>query len=200
MKTPLIFTSILLLLPLAAAAAGDASEHIATIEAYRAARDSDEPQRVWEYLAEGSRIWFEKKVGPGKERSRDVGQGPWAAWDDYFNASSEQAGEWEAAADSVAGVFDEINDFYRLCERGPSRLRIVYYFDDEGRISGTLVQGVSSSKGRYAEAEAWVREHFPDDHARLVVQGEIVPGLENAERWKILLIMWRDETGLPPIQ
>ena len=199
MKTPLILTGILLLLPLAAAA-DDPPEHIATVEAYKAARDSDEPERVWDYLAEDSRIWFEKKTGPGKARSRETGKGPWAAWDDYFNASSTQVGEWEAGADSVAGVFDEINDFYRLCERGPSRMRIVYYFDGEGRISGTLIQGVSSSKSRYAEAEAWIREHFPDDHARLLVQGDIIPGLENAERWKTLLIMWRDEVGLPPIE
>jgi hypothetical protein len=173
---------------------------VATVEGYIAASDADDSERMWEYLADDSRIWFDKREGPGRPRSRTTGKGPWAQWDDFFNASSTHVGKWSAAGDSVSGLFEEINDFYRLCERGPSRLRIIYFLDGDGLISGTLIQPVSSSPGRYDEAEAWIAEHYPEDHARLVVDGDIVPGLENAKRWKVLLTQWRESVGLPPIE
>lgn len=200
MHTTFILAAVLALLSAGATAADTPRDPVATVEGYCAASDAHDTDKMWEYLADDSRIWFDRKEGPGRKRSRNTGKGPWAQWDDYFNASSTHVGDWTAGADSVSGVFEEINDFYRLCERGPSRLRITYYLDDDGRISGTLVQRLSGSAGRYDEAEAWIQEHYPQDHARLVVDGDIVPSLENAQRWKVLLAQWRESVGLPPIE
>lgn len=200
MNPSLLIAVTLLVAPAGADEATSPRDPVATVEGYIAASHADDAEKMWTYLADDSRIWYDHKAGPGRARSRSTGKGPWAQWDDFFNASSTHVGEWTVGGDSVSGVFEEINDFYRLCERGPSRIRITYYLDDDGLIAGTLVKGMSSSPGRYDEAEAWIAEHYPDDYATLVKDGDIVPNIENAKRWKVLLAQWRESVALPPIE
>lgn len=174
--------------------------NIATVQQWYAARKADDQQKAAGFLSDSSRIWFEKKSGPGK--TRDIsGQGPWADWDEYFQSESRFE-DWRADADSVWVTVYETNTFYRLLERVPGPYRATYYLDDEGRIAGTLISsipGIEDDPGRGEEFETWLQQTYPGELEQLKPEGRIDPRIENARLWHRRINEWRITVGLEPI-
>jgi len=159
-----------------------------------------DPEAAKRFYAPDSRIWFGSREGPGKLRKLD-GKGPWADWDEFFNSESEPR-SFERKGRTVSVVLIEINDFYRLIERQPSPVRLTYEFDDDDRVTGTLVQSVDDGEekaDRFDEAKAWIEAHHPGVTEELMPGGELNPSLDRARRWKVLLNEWREAVGLERI-
>jgi len=66
-------------------------------------------------------------------------------WDRYFRSTSSVDG-FIVEKRTVRLTVTEVNDWYRLVDRPPSRYYMSYDFDDRGRITGVLVIRPRSSK------------------------------------------------------
>jgi hypothetical protein len=154
-------------------------------------------------LSADSRIWYENKEGPGEMRQPEARGGSWGDWDSFFRSESVRE-DAVVEGRTVRTTIREINDWYRLVDRPPSRYYMTYYFDATGRIEGTLVHqipGVPRSQGRLSEFEEWARTDRPGLLEKLMPEGRIVPSLDLAKLWKESLLAWRKARGLPgPLQ
>jgi len=165
---------------------------------YLEARDLGDPDADGEFYSKSSRIWFESKNGPGRERN--FGKGPWADWDSFFNAEKVYL-SFEVEGRTASVVLLENNDFYKLIDREPGKVRVTYEFDDAGYVTGTLVQGLREAPvaDRLDEFKEWAKVTHPDELAYLMPDDRISPEIERAKVWKKLLVEWREEVGLPAI-
>ena len=159
-------------------------------EEYDAARAmmSEDPRRWW-----GSREGedFAWNIGPGA--------GPWHAWDEFFRKRTEVV-DWAATPDSASLTFRETNDYFRLLDRGWTTSRVTYFFDDEKRLSGWLVEAVGERpKGKTDDFLAWAREKHPEEIEALMPDGEVDPGGDHPARMRVLLVEWRAAAGLAPV-
>ena len=101
---------------------------------------------------------------------------------------------------SVRTTMSEINDWYRLVDRPPSRYHMTYYFDAAGKITGVLVHGIPGEpkpSDRLSEFQEWARANRPGLLERLMPEGKLDPALEKAKLWKASLLEWRKAAGLP---
>ena len=165
---------------------------------YREARKAHDTQRIAGYLAEESRIWFDKKEGPGELRKAS-GDGPWAEWDREMKSSSTTH-EYTVNGNELVIVVSETNDYFKLLDRKPTPYLITYWFDDDERIEGMLISSMPKepkNKGRFEEFKVWANEHYPGVLDELEPDGRIIPSKEHAIRWRKLLIEWRKDVGLP---
>lgn len=206
-------TMVIVTLVTALAAAGQAragagddalSRRVGVIDAYRTAKQAHDAEGIAACLSADARIWFEKKHGAGKPIHRGTGGGPWSEWDRFFRARSRRVGDDESGDGWVRTLVEETNDYYRLLDRPPKRYHATYYFDAADRIEGILIASVPASErekaeGRFDEFEVWVRAMHPGALEDLMPGGDIDPKLENAKRWRKLLVEWRREQGLGPI-
>lgn len=94
----------------------------------------------------------------------------------------------------------EINDFYRLTERGPTPVNLTYYFDPDEKITGILVFSAGKTADRFEEFKKWAEKNRPADLKYLMPEGEIIPTLDRAQKWRVLLNEWRKSIGLPAIE
>ncbi|MCZ6542832.1 MAG: DUF1573 domain-containing protein [Planctomycetota bacterium] len=165
---------------------------------YRAARKAHDRELISQYLADESRIWFDKKEGPGTMRT-STGDGPWAQWDRQMKSTSTTHA-YEVNGNELVTVVIETNDYFRLLDRTPRPYQITYWFDDDERIEGMLVSSLPKepkTNGRYDQFKAWTDEQHPGVLDELQPEGKIIPSKENAIRWRELLIEWREAAGLP---
>ena len=165
---------------------------------YREARQSHDMERIAGYLADESRIWFDKKEGPGTLRA-STGDGPWAERDREMKSTSTTH-EYEVNGNELVTVVSETNDYFKLLDRKPMANQITYWFDDDERIEGMLVSSLPKepkTKGRKDQFKKWADEHHPGVLDELEPDGRIIPSKENAKRWRKLLIEWREAVGLP---
>lgn len=169
--------------------------HVRTIDAYRAAKKRGDLASAAGYLIDDARVWFGKKEGPGKPL-RPHG-GPYAQWDAEFRSTSTRD-EIRVRGNAVSYVVTEINDFYRLIDGVAGKYRLTYYFADNGKITGRLVQGLSSDSvrppDRRCEFEQWAAKKYPG-----LLDAEEMKIPNQPRRWRSLLTEWRAEVGLPPI-
>ena len=167
---------------------------------YREARKAKDTQRIASYLAEESRIWFDKKEGPGELR-KPSGDGPWTEWDREMKSTSKTH-EYEVIGNELVIVVSETNDYFKLLDRKPKPYLTTYWFDADERIEGMLVSSMpkeANNNGRFEEFKAWADEHYPGVLDELEPDGRIIPSKVNAIRWRKLLIEWREAAGLPEI-
>ena len=179
----------------ALACGGCVSPLIANLDAFRAAKKRGDYAEAGKYLAEDARIWFDKKEGSGSPYSAKGG--PYKGWDREFNSSSTREQE-RTDNRTVSYISTEMNDFYRLIERQPTPARVTWYFDEDQRITGMLYQGLGRERpgppDRQGEFEQWAAKRYPG----LLDSPEMkIPN--NPKRWRELLVEWRDDVGLPPI-
>ena len=176
---------------------GCTDSRIATVRAFRAARDRGDLDTARSYLAPDARIWFEQRTGPGEPWT--LGGGTWAAWDGHFRSQSTHT-RWQANGDAVTALATEINDYYRLTERGPQTHRETWFLDGHNHITGFLVQSLpGSTRGRMDEFLAWARRESPDELNYLMPGGRLDPAGDRASRFRVLLNRWRVTVGLPEI-
>jgi hypothetical protein len=91
----------------------------------------------------------------------------------------------------VTAIGNETNDFYTLTDWKPAPFRQTWWLDEQGRITGILLESLGKQTSRFREAVAWGKAHHPDEIAYLMPKGEIDPSGDRAERWKVLLEEWR---------
>ncbi len=170
------------------------------VDEFRAAKKQGDYDLAATYLADDPRIWFDKKEGPGSLYGPKGG--PWKNWDRFFNARSTRD-SIHVTDRTVAMEFSEINDFYRLIDRPAGRYRATYSLDENQRITGVLIEGLTPRSqrppDRLAEFQLWAMKHYPQELEFLMPDGGIDPEIERARLWKKLLTEWRAETALPPI-
>lgn len=174
---------------------------VAKVYSYIDARKRADSAAVQSILSTDSRVWFETKEGPGRKREAN-GDGPWAGWDREMHATGKKS-DFRRHENTVTGIIWETNDYFRLLERTPGRIRITYYFDADERIEGSLVQGIDDAgkpqTSRFDEFYQWAKENHPDEIQYLYPDEKIVPSAERAQRWRTLLIKWREVAGLERI-
>ncbi len=177
-----------------ASSAGCTHPLVKKLDSFRAAKKRGDYAEANRYLADDARIWFEKKEGPG--RPYTAKGGPYKEWDKEFRATSKR-GELEVKGSTVTYLSTETNDFYRFLEQSSRPARITYFFEDQ-LITGMLYEGntlgLPRSATRRGEFEAWAEEHYP---GLLKSEGMKIPN--NPKRWRELLVEWRADVGLPPI-
>jgi hypothetical protein len=170
--------------------------YVQTVERFRAARKAHDVDTLREVLTDDSRIWFGERKGEGRPRSLDGG-GPWSQWDTLFESESTIL-DTHVEDHALRTTVSEINDWYRLVERPPTKYSITYYFDHAGRIEGTLIHSLDDAPpepdDRLDEFVAWAQTHDPDLMEVLMPGGEIDP--TQASLWKKKLLQWRAEAGL----
>jgi hypothetical protein len=172
---------------------------IKKVNAYRQADADQDTARVQALLAKGAARWYEKKEGPGMP-IKPAGKGPWSDWDEYFKGSS-QVESYKVDSNQVTIRVMEINDFYRLIERGPAPTNLTYDFDAAGKIAGILIfRDDKPITDRFDEFKKWAEKNRPDDLKYLMPEGEIIPTLDRAKRWRRLLNEWRKSIGLLAIE
>jgi len=168
------------------------------LEEFQSAKKSGNFTKAAEYLAPEARVWFENKEGPGKPLRAQGG--PWAEWDRFFHAVTTKSPP-TVKQNAVQFTFAETNDFFRLIDRAPRRAKAAWWFDGQGRIQGVLYQRIpaTESRDRLDEFLSWLDKKDPGQRAFLMPDGEIVPDLERARRWRERLIEWRTDAGLPSV-
>lgn len=172
---------------------------VAAVLRFRTAQERKDVAAQRALLAADSRVWYEKKEGPGEQREPDGGGGTWADWDHFFR-SENVLEDAVAEGPTVRATIREINDWYRLVGRPPSRYYMTYYLDASGRIEGTLVHqipGAPKTADRLPEFKDWARSERPGLLEKLMPEGKIVPSLDRAKLWKDALLAWRQAKGLP---
>jgi hypothetical protein len=160
---------------------------VRTIQAFRAARERGDDVAMRSYLAPDARMWFEKREGPGNPLG---GNELWRHWDLYFHGHSTFT-DWKVNGNVVTAIGNETNDFYTLTDWKPAPFRQTWWLDEQGRITGILLESLGKQTSRFREAVAWGKAHHPDEIAYLMPKGEIDPSGDRAERWKVLLEEWR---------
>ena len=176
-------------------AVGCVSPLLRNLDAYRQAKKSGDYETAAQYLADDARIWFDKKEGEG--HALTAKGGPYKDWDREFRSTSTRE-DLRVAGQTVSYISSEINDFYRLIERVPTKARVTYYFDDDDRITGMLYRGLSPKSerppDRYEEFKQWAAGRYPG----LLDSPEMdIPN--NPKRWRELLVEWRADAGLKPL-
>lgn len=153
-------------------------------------------KRCWQ---KARRAGMKKKEGSSIP-IKPAGKGPWSDWDEYFKGSS-QVESCKVDSNQVTIRLMEINDFYRLIERGPAPTNLTYYFDTEGKSAGILIfRNVKPKADRFDEFKKWTEKNHPDDLKYLMPEGEIVPTLDRAKKWRVALNKWRKSIGLATIE
>ena len=173
---------------------GCAHPYVRRLECYRAAKKAKDYEAAATYLNPDARIWFGSKDGPGRPL-RPKG-GPYAQWDREFRSSATRK-DVRVVGETVTYVSYEMNDFYRLIDRQPTGASVTYYFDDQGRIEGMLYARLDdepSQTDRQEEFERWAAEKYPG-----LLESEDMRIPNNPRRWRELLVEWRADIGLPPI-
>lgn len=151
-------------------------------------------------MADDARRWFEAREGEGRPWRPGPESGPWSRWDEHFRSEGEII-EWRTEERSATAVVREINDYFRLLERGSMTNEITYFFDAEERIEGLLIAAAGERPpGRTEEFLAWAREHEPEELGALMPGGEIDPSGDHPRRFRALLNRWRVAAGLEPIE
>jgi len=179
----------------------EAQQRIQTVQAFRAARDTGEEATWRPYLAPDPRIWRGEKEGAGTPWTFIAGR--WKDWDTHFRGKSERVSSWETKGNRVWAEMFEVNDYFRLIERGGSYWRATYYLDDQERIAGfqiSPVPGREAPEGRGEEFRAWARAEHPEEAEYLMPGGEIDPTGDRAPRMRKLLNEWRGTVGLDTIE
>ena len=171
---------------------------IKKVNAYRTASAEHDTARAQAMLAKGAARWYEKKEGPGMPIKLG-GKDPWSDWDEYFKGSSEVE-SYKVDRNQVTIRLVEINDFYRLIERGPAPVNLTYYFDADEKITGILVFSAGKQADRLGEFKKWAQKNRPQDLKYLLPEGKIVPTLDRAKKWREVLNEWRSSAGLPKIE
>ena len=175
---------------------GCAHPLVRALDTYRQAKKGGDNETAAKFLADDARIWFDSKQGDGHPLTAKGG--PYKEWDKEFRSKSTRE-DVRVDGRTVTYVSSEINDFYRLIERIPTTARVTYYFDDENKITGMLYRGLSPKSerppDRYDEFKRWAAVRYPG----LLGSPEMeIPN--NPKRWRELLVEWRADAGLQPLE
>jgi hypothetical protein len=163
---------------------------IAIVKEFLAAREKKDKEAYMKLVSLDMRVWYEEKKGDGNPWSPE---GAWSKWDEYFNAQKEY-GVFKQDSNAVSVVVTETNDFYKLIERPASPILLTWWLNKENKIEGYLVKSMSDDniKDKFNEFEAWAIKNDSTELKYLMPEGQINPKDDRPERWKNLLLKWRE--------
>lgn len=164
-------------------------------EAYRKAKKAGDYETAAKYLHKDARIWFGKKEGDGAPlRPRG---GPYKDWDKEFRSTSVRE-DVRVEGRTLTYVSCENNDFFRLIDATPTKARVTYYFDDDDKITGMLYAPLAPRKDhppdRLGAFKKWAAKKYPG-----LLDSEDMKIPNQPKRWRELLVEWREDVGLSPI-
>ena len=179
------------------AASGCVPPQLRTVQEFRAARAKGDLAAARSYLCADPRVWWGERKGDGSPWQ--LGGGRWKGWDEFFNGTGT-AGEWIVSGRSVSAPVMEMNDYYRLTERGPQEYLRTYFFDESGLIEGTMISTTDDDdrpRGRADEFDRWLQGAEPEEYEYLRPGGRIDPTGDRPSRTRVMLEEWRRQVGLP---
>lgn len=152
-------------------------------------------------MVENPKRWWGSLAGPGLPwRIGERSKGSWAEWDKHFR-SEKTIVEWREGPDFARAIIREMNDYYRLLNRGSVTNEVTYFFDDAGMIEGLLIRAVGQRpRGLTDEFLEWARVNDPVELEELMPGGEIDPSGDHPRRFRRLLNRWRRASGLEVIE
>lgn len=160
---------------------------------------SEQWEEARSMMSDDPRRWFESREGSGSVWTVGPEGGPWSGWDDEFGSTSTVI-EWSAGESSATVRVYEINDYFRLLERGAVTNENTYFFNSEGLIDGLLIRAAGERPpGRTREFLRWALENDPRELRELMPNGNIDPSGDHPRRFRILLERWREASGLPAL-
>lgn len=166
------------------------------LAAFQDAKRRGDHETAGRYLAADAQIWFDKKKGEGAPLTARGGS--YADWDREFRSVTTREGV-RINGNTLIYESEEINDFYRLIERAPTRARITYFFNGAGRITGMLYVGLTPPAlrppDRFDAFNTWAAERY-----RGLLDSPEMRIPNNPARWRALLNEWRESAGLPSIE
>jgi hypothetical protein len=170
---------------------------IAAVKAFLDAKEQPDKAAAQAMLAPGARSWFDERKGEGDPYAL---QGRWSGWDAFFRTKNTYS-DWTQGRDSVTANGEEMNDFYRLIERSPTRFRATWWLDASGRIDGFLYEprGAVVPGDRFREFKEWARREKPAELDYLMPGGRIDPTGDRPQRFRALLEEWRRAAKLPAL-
>jgi len=170
---------------------------IATVEAFQDAKDRGDRAAAQALLAPDARSWFDARSGEGDPYRLD---GRWSGWDRFFRTKNTYS-DWTQGRDSVTASGEEMNDFYRLIERSPTRFRATWWLDPSGRIAGFLYEprGAVVPGDRFGEFKEWAKREKAAELDYVMPGGRIDPTGDRPQRFRALLDEWRRAAKLPAL-
>jgi len=171
---------------------------ISAVKTFLDAKERGDRASAQALLAADARSWFDEKKGTGDPYGLD---GRWSGWDRFFRTKNTYS-DWTQGRDSVTANGEEMNDFYRLIERSPSRFRATWWLDSSGSVAGFLYEprGAVLPGDRFGEFKEWARRNKPDELAYLMPSGRIDPTGDRPQRFRALLEEWRRAAKLPAVE
>lgn len=169
--------------------------------ALQEARTAGDAERAREFVNDDPRMWYNAREGEGIPLTLTTAEGSYAEWDREFRSEGEIL-EWEVGPDWVAAIHSEMNDYFRLLERTGSWYKRTWFFDEQGRITGSMIsgwEGAPPTTDRFDEFETWAQSNHPEEWDYLRPGGRLDPTGDRAARTRVLLVAWRREVGLPSI-
>ena len=154
---------------------------------------SQKSESKWLYTQDTVKQWFDEKKGdPILIIKNKKSSGKWKEWDLEMNASTYYDSIWfDKREKAVKGYFYENNDFYDLIGKGPTKTLRTFWFNDQNKLHEILIYWipeVNTTTSQHLEPiHEWALIHHPDEIEAIYPNGRIVPSVENAKRWKVLL-------------
>jgi hypothetical protein len=166
---------------------------IETVRQFLDARQRKDEAAYLKWVAPDMRIWYEEKRGAGNPWNP---KSAWANWDDFFRGT-KTFGTFRQDSNAVTVVVTETNDFFTLIERPPSQVQLTWWLDSAGKIKEYLVKSVSGSAvpDRLGEFQQWASRTDSLELAYLMPEGRINPEGDRPQRWKNILLRWRETLG-----
>ncbi len=169
---------------------------IELVKQFVEARQRKDEAAYMKLVAPDMRIWYEEKKGEGLLWNP---KSAWANWDDYFHGT-KTFGEFRQDSNAVTVTITETNDFFALIERPPSQVQLTWWLNPAGKINGYLVKSLSGDTvpDRLGEFSRWAALTDSTELAYLMPEGRINPEGDRPERWKKMLLRWRETLGKEP--
>lgn len=195
-----VFVLISLITVTASAGRADSPPtYVEKVQRFRLLLAEERWEEARRMLSPDPRRWFETREGAGRRWTIGPGSGPWSRWDEEFRSTSMVV-EWREEEWSATVRVREINDYFRLLERGAQTNEVTYFFDPRGLLDGLLIRAVGERPaGRTEEFLRWAKQNEPQEIQELMPDGEIDPGGDHPQRFRALLERWRNAVGLPEI-
>lgn len=147
----------------------------------------------WNYSTDTVRLWFDDKNGEPILQIRDQeSTGVWKQWDEEMNSVSDYDSIWfYQEENAIKGYFYENNDFYRLIGKGPTKTLRTYWLNERNLVKEILIYWIPEENTHTSEhlkpIVEWALEYDSVEIRELYPDNRIIPSLENAQRWKVLL-------------